>query len=113
MTNDKYNTTTLTASAYNRKVSVELPVDCSANELLDAFRAIMNDAILNYVDEHELLKDRNLQSDNLYNAETNINLDTIRRYENCPQTTHKPRLISATFAAIAAAEREVDNDKHR
>lgn len=68
MTNDKYNTTTLTASAYNRKVSVELPLDCSANELLDAFRAIMigltyspdgfNDAILNYVDEHELLKDR-------------------------------------------------------
>lgn len=70
MTNDKYNTTTITASAYNRKVSVELPVDCSAFELLDAFRAVMvgltyspdsfNDAILNYVDEHDLLKDRTL-----------------------------------------------------
>lgn len=68
--NDTYNTTTLTASAYNRKVSVELPVDCSAFELLDAFRAVMvgltyspdsfNDAILNYVDEHDLLKDRTL-----------------------------------------------------
>lgn len=68
MTNDKYNTTTLTASAYNRKVSIELPVDCSANELLDAFRAIVvgltysldgfNDAILDYVVEHDLLKDR-------------------------------------------------------
>ena len=97
--NDMYNTTTLTASAYSRKVSVELPVDCNANELLDAFRAIMigltyspdsfNDAILNYVDDHELLKDRTLQSDDLYNAETNINLDTIRRQETIIRRLNK------------------------
>lgn len=87
MTTDKYNTTTITASAYNRKVSVELP-DCDAFELFDAFRAVMvgltyspnafNDAVVQYVDENNLLEDRTLKSDDLYNAETNLNVNTIQ-----------------------------------
>ena len=61
---DKYKELTLTASAYNRKVSVELPNDCDANTLFEAFKTLMvgltftekafDDAVVNYFYEHEL-----------------------------------------------------------
>ena len=38
---DKYTELTLTASAYNRKVSVELPKDCDANTVFEAFKTLM------------------------------------------------------------------------
>jgi len=64
---DKYTELTLTASAYNRKVSVELPKDCDANTVFEAFKTLMvgltflpqsfDDAVLNYVDEYGLGKE--------------------------------------------------------
>ena len=49
---DKYTELTLTASAYNRKVNVELPKDSDANTVFD-------DAVINYFYEHEL--DKNVE----------------------------------------------------
>jgi hypothetical protein len=37
----KYDKLTLTASSYNRKLSIELPVDSNGNEVFDAFKALM------------------------------------------------------------------------
>jgi len=61
---DKYTELTLTASAYNRKVSVELPKDCEANTVFEAFKTLMvgltftermfDDAVATYFYEHEL-----------------------------------------------------------
>ena len=67
---DKYTELTLTASAYNRKVSVHLPEDCDANTVFEAFKTLMvgltfsehmfNDAVVNYFYEHGLDKDETL-----------------------------------------------------
>ena len=67
---DKYTELTLTASAYNRKVSVELPKDCDANTVFEAFKTLMvgltfsehmfNDAVVFYFYEHGLDKDETL-----------------------------------------------------
>ncbi len=61
---DKYKELTLTASAYNRKVNVELPKDSDANTVFEAFKTLMvgltfsehmfNDAVATYFYEHEL-----------------------------------------------------------
>ena len=66
---DKYTELTLTASAYNRKVNVELPKDSDANTVFEAFKTLMvgltfsehmfNDAVVNYFYEHEL--DKNVE----------------------------------------------------
>ena len=37
----EYNKLTLTASSYNRKLSIELPVDSNNTEVFDAFKALM------------------------------------------------------------------------
>jgi hypothetical protein len=37
----KYDKLTLTASSYNRKLSIELPVDSDNTEVFDAFKALM------------------------------------------------------------------------
>ena len=37
----KYDVTTLTASSYNRKISIELPLDAGAEELMEAFATLM------------------------------------------------------------------------
>jgi hypothetical protein len=37
----KYDKLTLTASSYNRKLSIELPVDSDGHEVFDAFKALM------------------------------------------------------------------------
>ena len=67
---DKYKELTVTASAYNRKVSVELPIDCDANTVFEAFKTLMvgltfterafDDAVVNYFYERELDKDKSL-----------------------------------------------------
>ena len=67
---DKYKELTLTASAYNRKVSVELPKDCDANTVFEVFKTLMvgltfterafDDAVVNYFYERELDKDKSL-----------------------------------------------------
>lgn len=41
MTHYKYDKLTLTASNYNRKFSIELPMDSTSHELFDAFKALM------------------------------------------------------------------------
>ena len=61
---DKYTELTLTASAYNRKVNVELPKDSDANTVFEAFKTLMvgltfsehmfDDAVATYFYEHEL-----------------------------------------------------------
>lgn len=66
----KYKKLTLTASAYNRKVSVHLPKDCEANTVFEAFKTLMvgltfsermfDDAVVNYFYERELDKDKSL-----------------------------------------------------
>ena len=66
---DKYTELTLTASAYNRKVNVELPKDSDANTVFEAFKTLMvgltfsehmfDDAVINYFYEHEL--DKNVE----------------------------------------------------
>jgi hypothetical protein len=67
---DKYKELTLTASAYNTKVKVELPKDCDANTVFEAFKTLMvgmtftekafDDAVVNYFYEHGLDKDKSL-----------------------------------------------------
>jgi len=67
---DKYKELTLTASAYNQKVNVELPNDSDANTVFEAFKTLMvgltfsekafDDAVVNYFYEHELDKDKSL-----------------------------------------------------
>jgi len=67
---DKYKELTLTASAYNQKVNVELPNDSNANTVFEAFKTLMvgltfsekafDDAVVNYFYEHELDKDKSL-----------------------------------------------------
>lgn len=62
-----YNATTITATSYDRKVSVELPLDSNAFEVFEAFKTIMvgltfyeksfDDAVVAYFYEHGL--DRN------------------------------------------------------
>ena len=64
---DKYKELTLTASAYNRKVSVQLPKDCEPNTVFEAFKTLMvgltfsekafDDAVVYYFYEHGLDKD--------------------------------------------------------
>lgn len=41
MFNQKYKETTLTASAHNTKITIEIPWDSTASDLLDAFKTIM------------------------------------------------------------------------
>ena len=63
----KFNELTLTASSYNRKISVEIPMDSTSNEVFEAFKTLMvgltfhedafNDAVVNYFYENELNKD--------------------------------------------------------
>jgi hypothetical protein len=65
---DKYKELTLMASAYNRKVKVELPNDCDANTVFEAFKTLMvgvtftekafDDAVIYYFYEHGLDKDK-------------------------------------------------------
>jgi hypothetical protein len=37
----KYDATTVTASAYDKKISIELPLDATGEELMDAFATLM------------------------------------------------------------------------
>jgi hypothetical protein len=67
MTHYKYDALTLTASNYNRKLSIELPMDSDSHELFDAFKALMvgltfcektfDVAVTQYFYEHGLDKD--------------------------------------------------------
>ena len=41
ITDKKYDVTTVTASSYNRKISIELPLDAGAEELMEAFATLM------------------------------------------------------------------------
>ena len=41
ITDKKYDVTTLTASSYNRKISIELPLDANAYDLMEAFATLM------------------------------------------------------------------------
>ena len=65
---DKYKELTLTATAYNRKVSIEIPKDSDANEVFSAFKTLMagltfhdtafNDAVETYFYENGLDKNK-------------------------------------------------------
>ena len=67
MHNFKYNDLTLSASSYDRKVSVEIPLDSTSHELFEAFKTLMvgltyhessfNDAVVEYFYAHGLDKD--------------------------------------------------------
>ena len=37
----KYDVTTVTASAYDKRISIELPLDATAEELMDAFATLL------------------------------------------------------------------------
>lgn len=41
ITDKKYDVTTLTATSYNRKISIELPLDADAYDLMEAFATLM------------------------------------------------------------------------
>ena len=41
ITDKKYDVTTLTATSYNRKISIELPLDSDAYDLMEAFATLM------------------------------------------------------------------------
>lgn len=66
----QYTELTLTASAYNRKVSVHLPMDSDANTVFEACKTLMvgltfsesvfDDAVATYFYERELDKDKSL-----------------------------------------------------
>lgn len=72
--NYEYTRITLTASSYNTKVSVQLPMDSDANEVFAAFKTLMvgltfspqafDDAVLQYVDEYGLNKDKDNENGN-------------------------------------------------
>jgi hypothetical protein len=63
----KFNELTLTASSYNRKISIEIPMDSTANEVFEAFKTLMvgltfpegafDDVVVNYFYENDLNKD--------------------------------------------------------
>ena len=63
----KYDNLTLTASVYNRKLALELPMDSNADEVFEAFKALMvgmtfsektfNDTVVRYFYEQELNND--------------------------------------------------------
>ena len=63
----KYDVTTITVTSYDRKVSIEIPLDSDAHEVFDAFKTIMvgmtfhpksfDDAVASYFYEHDLGKD--------------------------------------------------------
>ena len=65
---NEYTRMTLTASSYNTKVSVQLPMDSDAHEVFAAFKTLMvgltfspqsfDDAVLNYVYENGLDKEK-------------------------------------------------------
>lgn len=64
-TRHKYQETTLTASSYNTKISIEIPLDASAKDYFDAFKTLMigltfspeafDNAVVDYMEEHNLL----------------------------------------------------------
>ena len=41
ITDKKYDVTTLTATSHNRKISIELPLDADAYDLMEAFATLM------------------------------------------------------------------------
>lgn len=63
----EYNKLTLTASSYNRKLTIELPMDSNNTEVFEAFKALMvgltfseqsfDNAVTQYFYEHGLDKD--------------------------------------------------------
>jgi hypothetical protein len=63
----KYDVTTITVTSYDRKVSIEIPLDSDAHEVFDTFKTIMvgmtfheqtfNDMVAAYFYEHNLGKD--------------------------------------------------------
>lgn len=63
----KYDRLTFTASSYNRKLSIELPMDSDVHEVFDAFKGLMigmtfgektfDSAVTQYFYEHGLDKD--------------------------------------------------------
>lgn len=101
---EKYDSTTISASAYNRKVTVELPVDCNGHELLEAFRAVMigltyspksfDDVLVNYVIENELMEKHDSSSTDVSPFLQELtNGNTIRDLEKEIKTLrdHAPR----------------------
>ena len=63
----EYDKLTLTASSYNRKLTIELPMDSNGHEVFEAFKALMvgltfsektfNNVVTQYFYEHGLDKD--------------------------------------------------------
>ena len=59
-----YNVMTLTASSYDRKISIEIPKDSTADEVFSVFKSLMvgltfteetfDDAVVNYFYENQL-----------------------------------------------------------
>jgi len=70
----KYDVTTFTVTSYDRKVSIEIPLDSNAFEVFDAFKTIMvgmtfseknfDDAVVGYFYEHGLDKDADNENGN-------------------------------------------------
>lgn len=64
--NYEYKNLTLTASSYNKKITLELPMDSNADEVFEAFKALMvgltflpeafDNSVINYYNEYELGK---------------------------------------------------------
>jgi len=67
MYTEKYKEMTLSASSYDRKISIEIPLDSDANEVFRTFKALMvgltfadkafDDAVVTYFYENELDKE--------------------------------------------------------
>lgn len=74
MFKNKYLETTLMASSYNTKVTIEIPLDASAFDYFQAFKTLMigmtfseknfDDAVVGYFYEHGLDKDADNENGN-------------------------------------------------
>ena len=75
----KYAVTTFTVTSYDRKVSIEIPLDSNAFEVFETFKTLMvgmtfteqmfNDAVIGYYFEHELGKNTDDHDQNYYDPD--------------------------------------------
>lgn len=64
--NYEYKNLTLTASSYNKKTTLEIPMDSNANEVFEAFKTLMiglqyplqafDNAVISYYEEYDLAR---------------------------------------------------------
>lgn len=91
MYTQKYNELTLTASSYNRKISIEIPCDSEMGELVDAFEALVvglgysldswKDEIMERGEVFKMQELRNQKDIEFYENQLNNQRDRIMQLE--------------------------------